>query len=276
MTNFEIFESLGDFSRALNTRPANGYYTEIYTECSRREGRENWYGTPDYQTADNLLLNGDKENAAKIQTALNTRLRLNGGGRTPQNTLYNSVQGFAPNMGRLMSGHPENMLNIRRIMRDNSKVITIMYNLNAHSAISVGNIINAGAKLLAAVKQLEKNGYRCNLYVGFCARIQCAGKTETKGAFVKVKNAGKMLDGTRLAYTFINPSFLRRHMLAYIERIPGAQDNGYGRPLTGLDAKSALTADGTKSSGAYYVDFSLLDSCTDTPSVINALKKNRL
>lgn len=276
MTNYEIFESLGDFSRALNTRPVNKYYSKDYAEYSHKEGRENWYGTPDYQTADKLLLDGDKMNAAKIQTALNARLRLNGGGRTPQNTLYNSVQGFAPNMGRLMSGHPENMLNIRRAMRDSSKVVTIMYNLNIPSVVRAENIINAGAKLLAAIKLLEKSGYTCNLYVGFSARIQCTEKTETKGAFVKVKGAGKMLDATRLAYTFVNPSFLRRHMLAYIERIPGAQDGGYGRPATGLDVKNVLTADSPKFNGAYFVDFSLLDSCTDTQSVINALRGNRL
>ena len=276
MANFEIFESLADFSRALNTRPVNEYYRQRQELYSHSTQNVNWYGTPNYQTADKLLLDGDKESAAKIQTALNARLCLNGGGRAPQNVLYNSVQGFAPNMGRLMSGHPENMLNIRRAMRDNSKVITIVYNLDVSCGTLADDVINAGAKLLTAVKQLEGNGYRCNIYIGFCSEIKCATKDTPKGAFVKVKDAGKMLDVTRLAYTFVNPSFFRRHMFACIERIPNARDNGYGRPFTGLGAKNALAADGAKFAGAYYADFPLLNSCTDTPSVINALKGNRL
>ena len=273
MTNFEIFESLGDFSRALNTRPVNDYYKNRGKLYSRSTHDANWYGTPDYHTADELLLNGDKKNAAKIQTALNTRLRLNGGGRAPQSTIYNSVQGFVPNMGRLMSGHPENMLNIRRNMRTNSKVVTIMYNDAASCGVRAKDLINAGAKLLAAVKQLERSGYRCNIYIGFCSRIDCQEGVSTRGAFVKVKDAGGMLDVTRLAYTFVNPSFFRRHMFAFIERMPGVQDSGYGRPSTGTGAKNTLATatDCGKLSGAYYVDFSLLQSCTDTQDVINTL-----
>lgn len=250
MTNFDIFESLGDFSRALNTRPVNALFKRKKVLPSQDADGYNWYGTPNYQTADKLLLNGDKENAAKIQTALNTRLRLNGGGCAPQNTLYNSVQGFAPNMGRLLSGHPENMLNIRRTMRDSSKVVTVIYNCSADGSYTAEDKIGGGIKALEAVCRLEKAGYRCNLYVGTINDDGC----NNYSVFVKVKDAGKMLDVTRLAYTFVNPSFHRRHMFAWRERTARYEDSAMGRSVLGKEAED-LMRQNVRFAGAIYIDF---------------------
>lgn len=266
MTNFEIFESLGDFSRALNARPVNALFKRKKTLPSHDTEDDNWYGTPDYQTADKLLLGGDKENAAKIQTALNTRLRLNGGGRAPQNTLYNSVQGFAPNMGRLMSGHPENMLNIRRIMRDSSKVVTVVYNCSCGGIYSAEDKINSGVKALEAVCRLEKAGYRCNLYVG---TINNDGHNY-HSVFVKIKDSGKMLDITRLAYTFANPSFHRRHMFAWRERAAQYKSIQMGRSVLGGTAVNCLRQN-KRFAGAIYIDF---DSAREKN--FEELIKNRL
>lgn len=266
MSNFEIFESLGDFSRALSARPVNALFKCKKVLPSQGAEENNWYGTPNYQTADKLLLNGDKENAAKIQTTLKARLRLNGGGRAPQNTIYNSVQGFALNMGRLMSGHPENMLNIRRTMRDSSKVVTIVYNCGCCGSYTAEDKINAGIKALEAVCRLEKAGYRCNLYVG---TINDDGHNY-HSVFVKVKDSGKMLDVARLAYTFVNPSFHRRHMFAWRERAAQYKDSQMGRSVLGSVAENCLRQN-EQFSGAIYIDF---DSAQEKN--FEELIKNRL
>lgn len=252
MDNFEIFESLAEFSRALNTRKVN----EIFSK--RKRGLESratddpeWTGTPDYQTADSLLLNGDKENAAKVQKALFQRIKVDSKGAIPQRTVYCSQQGFVPNMGRVMTGHPQNMFNMRRELRDSSKVITIVYNCGVRGDISGQEKIDMGTKVLETICRLERAGYRCNIFVG---TVNYDGRANF-ATFIKVKDAGKMLDVARLAYTFINPSFHRRHMFAWRERCPNYQSPGYGLTVLGGGAKTAL-AKIKRFGGAIYVDYS--------------------
>ena len=78
-------------------------------------------------------------------------------------------------------------------------------------------MIQTAANVASVIKQLENNGYRVNLYVCSCAY---SGKTFAT-IITKLKSAGEYLDTLRLAYPFINPSFLRRHIFACQERLKG-------------------------------------------------------
>ena len=252
MKNFEIFESLADFSRALNTREVNetyGKYEDDKLPSRRPDFGGKWYGTPDYQTADSLLLGGDKKSAAKIQKALSRcRIKVNKA-QTPTNVLYCSQQGFTPNMGRVLAGHPQNMFNVRREMRESSKVVTIVYNCGTSGDVTAAKKTDTGVKVLTVIYQLERAGYRCNLYVG---AVNCGNNTNYT-TFVKVKDAGKALDVTRLAYTFVNPSFHRRHLFAWRERCQGYDDTYMGFSVLGSEAKAVLSQN-RNFTGAIYID----------------------
>ena len=253
MKNFEVFESLADFSRALNTREVNetyGKYEDDKLPSRRPDVGGKWYGTPDYQTADSLLLGGDKKSAAKIHKALSQCRIKADKAQTPTNALYCSQQGFTPNMGRVLAGHPQNMFNVRREMRDSSKVVTLVFNCGTSGDVTAAKKIDMGVKVLTTIYQLERAGYRCNLYVG---TVNCGNDTNYT-TFVKVKDAGKALDVTRLAYTFVNPSFHRRHMFAWRERYQGYNDTQMGFSALGREAKAELSKN-RKFAGAIYIDY---------------------
>ena len=54
---------------------------------------------------------------------------------------------------------------------------------------------------------------------------------------VKIKDAGQYFDSLRVAYPLINPSFLRRHIFAVMERIKDVElPSGYGAVMEDYDA----------------------------------------
>ena len=47
---------------------------------------------------------------------------------------------------------------------------------------------------------------------------------------VRIKDSGKYLDTLRIAYPLVNPSFYRRHVFGYMERLKGFNlDRAYGK-----------------------------------------------
>ena len=85
---------------------------------------------------------------------------------------------------------------------------------------------------------MEKNGYRVNLYAYFCG----GGKNKTLGtAIIKIKDSGKYLDTLRIAYPLVNPSFYRRHIFAYMERLNGfGLNDSYGYILNDSECEKYM------------------------------------
>ena len=61
---------------------------------------------------------------------------------------------------------------------------------------------------------------------------------------VKIKDAGQYFDGLRVAYPLVNPSFLRRHIFAVLERMPEIYLTGsYGIVMSDSDAVKYVPKD---------------------------------
>ena len=214
---FNKFNSVEELSNWINTTPQTkkGKEFSVSTEVSWQ--RTAFTGTGSFEEAQNLLKYGDKVNADKITAAIR-KIKAQGKGNETRNKLYNSPCGFMPIVPKVLAGDPQNMLSIRKEKYSNTKVLNIVYNVTIDWSIKADEIVETAAKVANVIATLEKNGYRVNLYVYDCGK----GLRDTISTIlVKIKDSGEYLDTLRIAYPLVNPSFVRRHMRAYLERLEG-------------------------------------------------------
>ena len=234
---FEKFESVTEFIHTIDARKVR----ESFEDKQHSQTKDfEFTDTFSYEEANNLFLYGDKKNADKLNEALR-KIKAQGKGNETRNKLYNSPCGFMPIVPKVLAGDPNNMLAIKKQAYRSTKVINIIYSMSCSGSVPATEILNNSAKLVEVICQLEKNGYRVNLYAGDNARFKFKGQ-EIHTAFIsKLKDSGKYLDPLKIAYPLVNPSFLRRHIFAYLERLKGyGLFSGYSEVLNDKDAKSYL------------------------------------
>lgn len=232
------FNSLHEMSDWIERTPRTERGKEYQRSAEESKKYNKFAGTDSFTEADNLLKFGDEENAKKIQAAhANVKATP---GVSERNRLYNSPCGFLPIVPRVLAGVPENMLNIRKEEYRSTKVINVIYNTAVDYRVSAKEIIKTSASVASAIKTLEKNGYRVNLHV---ANFVYMNSTPVYIA-VKIKDAGQYFDGLRVAYPLVNPSFLRRHIFAVLERMPEIYLTGsYGIVMSDSDAVKYVPKD---------------------------------
>lgn len=205
----EKFESISAFQRAISTRKVHEFYEEIFASAN---GKSSFTKTESYEEAENLLSHGDKDTAAKLIGCNENGKRMN---EAKKSTIYNSPIGFVPNIPNYLSGRPDNMFAVKAQTYKSCKVLNVCVNASTCCKTDSNDILSFNQKLLNVVYTLEKRGYRLNLYVGDIAYYD---KSDNMGAcFVKVKDSGKLLNVTNVAYPLSNPSFARRHLFRWLE-----------------------------------------------------------
>lgn len=237
MDYFKKFDSVGAFRAYLENTPISASY-KSWGCASHKEGRVSWFGTESYQDADELMIYGDKDSAAKMAAAA---VRLRGGSDGSRRAFVDSVAGFTPNVPNYLRGLPCSMITASKVATKN-KVINLVYNQAANWMITTDELAEAGAKVLAAVVAAEKNGYRVNMYAAGISKSK-SGLTNT-ALFVKIKDAASYITPAKIAYFLVNPSFLRRHKFAYLERQPltGKDWKNYGYPQNSIEKVRAAAA----------------------------------
>ena len=203
----EKFESISAFQRAINSRETEEFYKE---RMSSKVGSKEFTNTESYEEAENLLSYGDKKAVAKLVECNGKRMN-----ETKKNTIYNSPIGFVPNIPNYLSGRPDNMFAIKTQTYKSCKVLNVCVNSAVSFKTGLKDIIAFNQKLLNVVYTLEKRGYRLNLYVGVVAEYAKSGNIGA--CFIKVKDSGKLLNVTSVAYPLCNASFLRRHFFKWVE-----------------------------------------------------------
>ena len=234
---FNKFNSVEEFSNWLQVTPqtAKGKEFNASNEISRSNTK--FAGTESFEEAQNLLKCGDKENAEKINATIR-KIKAQGKGNQTRNSLYNSPCGFMPIVPKVLAGDPQNMLAIKKQKYTSTKVLNIAYNTTIGYQTSAEEIIETAAKVANVIASLEKNGYRVNLYAFSCGE----GKRNTVySLLVKIKDSGKYLDTLRIAYPLVNPSFYRRHVFGYMERLKSFNLNRtYGKIVQEEGCKECL------------------------------------
>ena len=227
---FNKFNSVEEFSNWLQVTPqtAKGKEFNASNEISRSNTK--FAGTESFEEAQNLLKCGDKENADKIAATIR-KIKAQGKGNETRNSLYNSPCGFMPIVPKVLAGDPQNMLAIKKQRYNSTKVLNVVYNVTVSGNKKKEQLFKTAAKVANVIASLEKNGYRVNLYVCFSVRSTCDESSKAI-SIIKIKDSGKYLDTLRIAYPLVNPSFLRRHLFAYLERVENyILWKGYGIPL---------------------------------------------
>lgn len=234
---FNKFDSVESFSRWLQVTPQTAKGREFNSSVEISKSNTEFTGTESFDIADDLMKFGDKENADKINATLR-KIKAQGKGNETRNSLYNSPCGFLPIVPKVLAGDPQNMLNIRKQSYNSTKILNIAYNITVGWSITTEQMIETAAKVANIIATLEKNGYRVNLFAYLCT----GGKRDTVAALlVKIKDSGKYLDTLRIAYPLVNPSFSRRHVLGYLERLKGyGLFGGYGATIPDYKCKEYL------------------------------------
>ena len=224
---FNKFNSVEEFSNWLQVTP------QTEKGKSLNESVTNSFkfaGTKSFEEAQNLLKYGDKENADRIAATIR-KIKAQGKGNETRNSLYNSPCGFMPIVPKVLAGDPQNMLAIKKQRYNSTKVLNVVYNVTVSGNKKKEQLFETAAKVANVIASLEKNGYRVNLYVCFSVRSTCDESSKAI-SIIKIKDSGKYLDTLRIAYPLVNPSFLRRHLFAYLERVENyLLWEGYGIPL---------------------------------------------
>ena len=234
---FNKFNSVEEFSNWLQVTPqtAAGKKFDYSNEMSK--SNTEFTGTESFEEAQNLLKCGDKVNADKIAATIR-KIKAQGKGNETRNKLYNSPCGFMPIVPKVLAGDPQNMLAIRKERYNSTKVINVAYNVAVSCCITVNELTETAAKVANVIASLEKNGYRVNLYAYACGRDL---KDNYYSLLVKIKDSGKYLDTLRIAYPLVNPSFYRRHVFGYMERLKGFYLNrSYGKIVPEEGCKECL------------------------------------
>lgn len=251
---YNKFDSLEAFSRWLQTTPQTAKGRELNRSALISPSRTEFTGTESFEVADGLMKFGDKVNADKI-TATIRKIKAQGKGNETRNNLYNSPCGFLPIVPKVLAGDPQNMLAIKKQRYNSTKVINIAYNVSVACTITTEETIEVAAKVANVIASLEKNGYRVNLYA-----YSCGGgvRNTAYSLLIKVKDSGKYLDTLRIAYSLVNPSFFRRHVFGYLERLKGfGLNDSYGKVLCDDTCKKYL------SNKACYLSFYICEGKTE-------------
>lgn len=238
----ERYNSIAEFQKALERH-------EIGYQYNRESTNVDFRGTKTHEEADKLLINGDTF-TAKIIQGCNTQKKNN---RTT-NTIKQDFCGFVPNVGAVVSGSPINMYNVKQTTYRNTKVLNLVYFVGASCTVDKKELAAAGAKLLNVINAIEARGYKTNLFVAICFIPQINGRKRADSRLnlaIKIKDSGKHLNITKIAYPIAHPSFFRRHCGLWVNTACKDATNSY----TVTDTKELTVAADRICKGAKFVNF---------------------
>lgn len=235
---YKHFDSLGEMSEWIRTTPQTKLGEKFNASNDERPYKaKTFYLTENFTEADNLLLHGDAENAAKIEKYLK---QITAGkdskskgfrAKEMRNGFRVSPVGFCPVVPKVLAGDPDNMISLHRELKSTSKVLNIILSCTTSCDINGEEMNLCFSRILCALISLENLGYRINIKL--VEAVYMSGGMHYIS--VKVKESGKKLDLLRVAYPLVHPSFLRRHVCAVNERLhgKGIRLNGcYGRVIS--------------------------------------------
>lgn len=158
-----------------------------------------WEGVSTYDEALNLLKNGYQSVVDNFRNELKVSDRY-----APRFSFSNNVYGFAPIVPLAIKGIPTCMHNMEmRTLK--AKVLDVYYDIGVIASYTAEQIVKAGQTVLGTILELERMGYRFNLFA-----VQTYYKEGILDALcVKVKSSGTPLDLKRLSFPLVHPAFFR-------------------------------------------------------------------
>ena len=184
----------------------------------------NWEGVQSYEEALSLLSNGYQPTVESLKEKLKGTKMGNG----KRIAFKNDMVGAVPVVPLAMMGVPNNMINMT-MKPIKCKVIDVYYDVTCSSGTSSEQIIKNGQKLLGAVLELERQGYKFNIY----AVQTYADRTSVDILTVKVKSSSQPIDLKRISFPLTHTAFFRVIGFDWYSKTPeGKYRSGYGHALS--------------------------------------------
>lgn len=197
---------------------------------SSQKEESDWSGTKSFKQAYDYALGGWKEGIEKIKLTNQKSTLLKKTKPTFLLQPLHQISGSYVDIGRYLTGRPDCM--IYNQVNTTPKRITIIVKLGFNSGASESDYFDYGSSLLSIIDYYEKQNIRIELISRFS--IYNCGRSMI--IEVKLKEFGEFLDINKLTFTLCNPSFQRRIIFSYQEKMDKAvvehfgfhSGNGYG------------------------------------------------
>lgn len=189
----------------------------------RKADEWTWRGVKSYDDAMNLMRYGYQPTVEKLKGAMKIS-RMGSGKRI---SFVNNIVGANPVVPLAMMGVPNCMVDMR-MKPIKCKVIDVYYDMTMGAGTSPETIIENGQKLLGAILELERQGYRFNLYgvQSYCDN----GSVDVLS--VRVKSADQPIDLKRISFPLTHVGFFRVIGFDWYSKTPkGKYRWAYGRAL---------------------------------------------
>ena len=217
----ETYNSAWEVVKDCRERPI----TDSNFNDKSKESFDSWEGVKSYDEALELLEKGYQPTVDKLKEKMKDLGKM---GYQKRMRVENNVVGGAPIVPLAMMGIPKSMLDTK-IKPIKCKVIDVYYDLTCNCGTSSDKIIKNGQKLLGAIMELEKQGYKFNLY----AVQSYSDETSVDMLVVKVKSSSQPLDLKRMSFPLTHTGFFRVIGFDWYSRCPKATyRSGYGRGLS--------------------------------------------
>lgn len=217
--HMEQFESAMEVAQTCKTRKV----TDSRFHDRAKESFNEWHGVESYDEALGLLKNGYQPTVDKMAGIF----KATKDGEGKRFSFQNSIQGFAPVVPLFLNGVPNCMMDMR-MKPIKAKVIDVYYDMTASCVTDSDEIIKAGETLLGSIIELEKQGYRFNLYA-----VQSYSDDHSCDMLVvKVKSSGQPLDLKRISFPLTHTAFFRVIGFDWYSKVPGGKyRSGYGHAI---------------------------------------------
>lgn len=173
-----------------------------------------WCGVDSYEQALEYLEKGYQPGVDKLKFAIKANLSGNG----KRISFHNDIVGYAPVVPLAIMGVPNAMVN-SHMKQIKTKVVDVYYDGVFGCGVSSENIIKTGSKVIAAILQLEQQGYRFNL-----SQVQSySNEKDCDMMTVKLKDAAQPLDLKRISFPLTHTGFFRVIGFDWYSRTPKAR-----------------------------------------------------
>lgn len=196
-THVEIYNSAEEVVNDCKSRPVriSGYALD------KRDFRKSWEGVSSYDEALSLMRDGYQPVVKAFSEELKVAPRE--GKRISFN---NNIQGFAPIVPLALKCVPTCMIDMQ-MKPIKAKVLDVYYDMTAGCGHNSDEFIKAGKAVLGTIIELEKRGYKFNLYA---VQSYYRGDKNTVDILcVKVKSSDRPLDLKRMSFPLTHPAFFR-------------------------------------------------------------------
>lgn len=217
--HIEQFESAMEVAQTCKTRKmTSGSFDDVSKEASG-----DWYGVKSYEEALSLLSGGYQPTVEAMRGVF----KATKSGMGTRFSFQNNVVGFAPVVPLALKNVPNSMVSMT-MKPIKSKVIDVYYDMTNSAGTDSDDIIKAGQALLGAVIEMERQGYRFNLY----AVQTYSDSSDCDMLVVKVKSATQPLDLKRISFPLTHTAFFRVIGFDWYSKVPGGKYRiAYGHAL---------------------------------------------